>query len=121
MSWLPLPPLYEKFGSETITETFVKKALATSQLIFKPKKPILSSQAGFCRRMKTQTLQAPHSKTFHGGEGIKMIHQPSFSPNTATLDSFLFQRGEVEAVRPLAVTGWSHDKLGRNQPNQHQK
>jgi hypothetical protein len=48
MSWLPLPPLYEKFGSETITETLVKKALATSQLIFKPKKPILSSQAGFC-------------------------------------------------------------------------
>jgi hypothetical protein len=30
----------------------VKKALATSQLIFKPKKPILSSQAGFCEEWR---------------------------------------------------------------------
>jgi hypothetical protein len=39
----------------------------------------------------------------------RTIRQPYYSSNTATADLFLFQRGEVEAGRPLAVPGRSHE------------
>jgi hypothetical protein len=46
-SWLPSPPLYNKSGGETVNAASFKKALATSQPIFKPKSPISSSQDRF--------------------------------------------------------------------------
>jgi hypothetical protein len=42
-------------------------------------------------------------------------------PNTATTDFLLFQIGEVEAGRLLAVPGQPHDELGGGCPNQQQK
>jgi hypothetical protein len=90
-----------------------------SQLIFKPKSPILSSQAGFCGR--TKTLLAPHSRTFNGGEGVKMICQLSYLPDMVQRAFFLIQIDEVEAGRPLAVPGQHHDELGGGCPNQQQK
>ncbi len=62
-------------------------------------------RAGFCEGAKNRNPLAPHSGTFNGGEGIKSIRQPFYSPNTATADLFQFQRGKVEAGRPLAVPG----------------
>jgi hypothetical protein len=59
------------------------KALAVSQPIFQPKSLILLSQGQFLWKDK-DTLPAPHSGTFNGGEGVKTIRQPSYSPNTAT-------------------------------------
>jgi hypothetical protein len=48
--------------------------------------------------MKKKTPPEPHSGTFNGSQGIKTICQPSYLPNTATADIFLFQRGKVEAA-----------------------
>jgi hypothetical protein len=45
-----------------------------------------------------------------------MIRQPFCLPNTATADLFLFQRGEVEAGRPLAVPGRPNEKRGGGLP-----
>ncbi len=59
----------------------------------------------FYGRTKKQTPPAPHSGTFNGSKGIKTIHQPSYLPNTATVDIFLFQKGKAKAGRPLAVLG----------------
>jgi hypothetical protein len=67
--------------------------------------PYRPPRLGFCGRTKTQTLLAPHSRTFNCGEGIKTIRQPSYLLNTATSDFILFQRGEVKAGRPPAVPG----------------
>jgi hypothetical protein len=47
--------------------------------------------------MMIQSRSLPQSWTFNGGEGAKMIHQPSYFPHTATVDYFLFQKGEVSA------------------------
>jgi hypothetical protein len=44
MLWFPSPPLYTKSGGETIKAASVKKALATSQPIFKLESPISLSQ-----------------------------------------------------------------------------
>jgi hypothetical protein len=60
----------------------------------------------------------PHSETSNGGEGEKTIRQPSYSPNTATADVFLFQRGKIGAGRSYAVPGRSHDELGWGRRNQ---
>ncbi len=58
----------------------------------------------------------PHSGTFNGGEGVKTIRQSFYSLNTATADLFRFQRGEVEAGRPLAVPGRPHEERGGGSP-----
>ncbi len=42
--WLPMLPLYSNSGDKTVDAASVKKALATSQPIFKPKRPRQSSQ-----------------------------------------------------------------------------
>ncbi len=63
-------------------------------------------------RTKKQTLLAPHSGTFNWVEGVKTICRPSYSPNMATVDIFLFQIGKVELGRPLAVPQWPHDEFG---------
>jgi hypothetical protein len=39
----------------------------------------------------------------------------------AMADLFLLQRGEVEAVKALAVPGWPHEELGGGRRNQEQK
>ncbi len=49
-SWLPSPPLYGKSGGKTVNTASFKKALATSQPIFKPKSPKSSSQDRFLWR-----------------------------------------------------------------------
>ncbi len=77
-------------------------------------------RAGFWGRTQNQTSLAPHSGTFNCGEGVKTICQPSYSSKTTTTDFFLFQRGEVDAGRTLAVSGWPHDKLRRGCQNQQQ-
>jgi hypothetical protein len=46
-SWLLLSPMYRKSGGETANAASVKKALATSQLIFKTKSSILLAQGWF--------------------------------------------------------------------------
>jgi hypothetical protein len=102
MLWLLLPPLYKKSGGRAISAAYVKKALAMSQPIFKLKSPILSSQGRFLWKDKSPDSAGA---TFNGGKGVKMIHQPSYSPNTAMADVFLFQRGEVKNGRPLVVPG----------------
>jgi hypothetical protein len=78
-------------------------------------------RAGFCVGAKKQTPLAPHSETFNGDEGVKTIRQAFCLLNTATADLFLFQRGKVEAGRPLAVPGWPHKELWGGHPNQQQK
>jgi hypothetical protein len=45
----------------------------------------------------------------------------SYSPNTATADIFRFQRGEIEAGRPLAVPGRPYDEPGGGRPNQRKQ
>jgi hypothetical protein len=121
MSWLPLPLLYSKTGSKTVEAVSFKKALSMSQPVFKPKSPISSPQGRICGRTKKQTPLTPHSGTFNGGKGVKTIRKPFCSMNTATADLFLFERGKVEAGRPLAVPGSTHDELGEGRLNQQQK
>jgi hypothetical protein len=104
-SWLPSPPLYSKSGGKTVNAASFKKVWLRPSRISSRKVPYRRPRAGFCGRAKKRTPLAPHSGTFNGGKGIKTIHQPFYSPNTATADLFLFQRGEVEAGRPLAVPG----------------
>ncbi len=65
-------------------------------------------RAGFCGRTQNQTPLVPRSGTFNCGKGVKTICQPAS------------QRGEVDAGRTLAVSGWSHDKLRRGCQNQQQ-
>jgi hypothetical protein len=109
MSWML--SLYKKSGSETSNTASVKKAQATSLRRFWSRKvKYCCPRAGFCGRTKTQTLPVPHSGTL-GSKGIITIYQHSYSPNTATVEIFLFQRGEVEAGWPLAVPGQPHDEL----------
>jgi hypothetical protein len=78
-------------------------------------------RAGFCGGAKKRIPLAPHSETFNGNKGVKTIRKPFYSPNTATADLFLFQRGEVEAGRPLTVPGRPDKELGGGCPNQQQK
>ncbi len=54
------------------------------------KVPYLNPRAGFCGRTTKRTPPVPYSGTFNGGEGIKMIRQPFYSPNTAVTNLFLF-------------------------------
>ncbi len=120
-SWLPSPPLYSKSGGKTVNAASFKKALAMSQPIFKPKSPISSSQDRFLWRGEETDSTGASSGTFNGGEGIKTIRQPFYLPNMATADLFLFQRGEIEAGRPLTVPGRPHEKCGGGRLNQQQK
>jgi hypothetical protein len=85
---LPLPPLYTKSGGKTINAASIKKALAMSQPILKPKTPISLFQGRFCGRTKQQTSLEPHSGTFNGGKGVKMIRKPSYLLHMATVDIF---------------------------------
>ncbi len=66
-------------------------------------------RASFSGGVKKEALAAHHYETLNGDEGAKTIRQPYYLPNTATADLFLFQRGKVEAGRPLAVPGRSHE------------
>jgi hypothetical protein len=80
------------------------------------KVPNRCPRADFCGGRKKQTQPAPHPRTFNGGESIKTISQPSYLPSTSTADIFLFQRGKVEAGRPLTVPGRPHDKTWNGSP-----
>ncbi len=121
MLWLPLPPLYIKSGGEFVNAASVKRTLAMSSQFSSWKVPNRHPRACFCGRMKKQTPPEPHSGTFNGSQGIKTICQPSYSPNTVMADIFLFQRGKVEAGRPLSVSGQPHDEVVGGRLNQQQK
>ncbi len=55
--WLPSPPVYSKSGGKTVNAASFKKALASSQPVFKPKSPISSSQDRFLwRGEKTDSI-----------------------------------------------------------------
>jgi hypothetical protein len=72
---------------------------------FEADKSHIVVQGQFCGGVKKQALPTPHRKTFDGGEGTKTIRQPYYLLNMATVDLFLFHRGEVEAGKPLTAQG----------------
>jgi hypothetical protein len=74
-------------------------------------------RAGFHEWTTTQTTPPSNSKLQLAAKAKKKsICQSSYSPNTATADFFLFERGEIRAGRPFAVPGRPHDKLGWGRP-----
>jgi hypothetical protein len=110
-SWLLLPLMYRKSGSETANAASVKKALATSQLIFKSKSSILLAQGWFLwevddpdnawasfgdfkwqRRRKNDPPAFLFAKYRHGGR-------------------FLVSERWNQSDRPFAVPGRHHDNL----------
>jgi hypothetical protein len=93
---LPLLTLYTKSSGKTINKASIKKALAMSQPIFKPKSPILLSQDRFCGRTKQQTLPELHSGTFNGGEGVKTIRKLSYLLNMAMVDIFCLGEAKLK-------------------------
>jgi hypothetical protein len=105
-SWLPSPLLYSKSGGFHCEGSgYVPADFQADKIHIVLPGPVLVKG----RRNKKQALPAPHCETFNGGKGAKTIRQPYYLPNTATAYLFLFQRGEVEAGRPLAVPGRSHE------------
>ncbi len=52
--------------------------------------PYCSPRAGFCGRMKTRTLPAPHSGSSNCKEDKKIIGKPFYSTDIASTDFFLF-------------------------------
>jgi hypothetical protein len=80
-------------AGKTINAASVKKATATSQLIFKLERPILPSLS--------LVLWKDEETDLAGASGVKTICQPSFSQNTT-------------------VPGLPHDKLGGGRLNQRQ-
>jgi hypothetical protein len=92
--WLLSPPLYGKSGGKTVDAASFKKALATSQTIFKLKVPHHHPRVGFCGRAKKQTLLAPHSGTFNSSEGVKMIRQLFYLPIWLQRTFFCFKEAK---------------------------
>jgi hypothetical protein len=64
MSWLLSTPLLRKSGGKTNPVSYVKKALAKSQLVFKPKSPRLLSQDWFLYRDNTTVHTAASVQDF---------------------------------------------------------
>ncbi len=121
MSWLVWPLRFRKFGGKTIHAASVKKALATSQPIFKLTSSILPSQGWFLWKDDDPGYAAASFQGFKRRQDEKAIRQLSYSPKTATADLFLFQRGEIGAGGPLAVQERPHDEVGWGCPNHQQK
>lgn len=92
--WLPLSPLYTKSGGKTVDAASIKKALTTSQPIFKVISHIILPRPFFVEGQRN-TLRQRLIQCSNGSESIKMIRQPLYLQNTAMADIFLFHRGEV--------------------------
>jgi hypothetical protein len=75
----------------------------------------------FVEGQRNRLWPVPHSGIFSDGQGVSTMRQPSYLPNTVTADIFLFQRGENEASRPLAVRRWPHDVVGGGCPETEAK
>jgi hypothetical protein len=69
------------------------------------KGPNCCPSTSFCKVTKIWSAPPPQSGTFNGGERVKKVRQPSCSPNSATADFYLFQRGEFRANEPLVDPG----------------
>ncbi len=116
---LAIVALYARSGGKTANAASVKKVQATSQPIFKPKRPISSPQGRFLWKDEETDSDSASFRDFNGSDGVKTIRQPSYSPDTATADIFLFQRlkskpGDLWLSRP-------YDEPGGGHLNQHQK
>ncbi len=100
---LPLPPMFRKPGSKTVNAAHLAKSLATSQLIFKPKRFRLLSQDDFLQWDDEPVTLPPQSGTFNGDKDIKTTRQPSYFLNTTTADFFCYRKGKVRASRPIVL------------------
>ncbi len=73
-------PLFRKSSSKTINIVSFKKPQAKSMAIFMPKRSKCCPRTGFCTGTMLQSMQLPQPRTSNGGEGIKTIRYPLYSP-----------------------------------------
>ncbi len=87
-----MPPLFNNFSSETVNLAYIKKALAKSQLIFKPKSPRLLSEDRFLYKDNAAVHAATLVQDFKWQHGIKTIRQLPYLPDIALAVLFLCRK-----------------------------
>jgi hypothetical protein len=83
--WLLLPLLSSKPSGKTVIEICIKKALAESLVIFKPKGPDCRPRMYFPAETMRQSILLLQSGTPNGG---KTIHHPFYSLDLDPADFF---------------------------------
>jgi hypothetical protein len=76
MLWLQLRLMFRQTGRETVNEACIKKALARSLEIFKPKRSGVPSQDFGSITGMTPQSSLPQSRSTKGGKEIKIIRRP---------------------------------------------
>jgi hypothetical protein len=76
MLWLLLSPMFRQTGRETVNEACIKKALARSLEIFKPKRSGVPSQDFGSITGMTPQSTLPQSRSTKRGKEIKIIRRP---------------------------------------------
>jgi hypothetical protein len=120
-SWLTSPLLYSTSSSKTADAASVKKALATSQPIFKPTGPISSSQGRFLWRGKDTGSSSTALRDFQRQQRHQDNRPAFLFAEYSYSGPFSVQRCKVEAGRPLDVPVWPHEAPGGGLLNHGQK
>ena len=96
---------------ETVNADYIKKALARFLVVFRQKRPIMSSQDWFFHWDNAPVHTAAVVQEFLVAKGVQLIPHPPYSPDLAPADFFLFPKVKSElAGRTLTAesfkTSW---------------
>jgi len=98
---------------ETVNVEYIKKALARFLVIFRQKRPNISSQEWFLYWNNAPVHTAATVQEFLAAKGVKTIPHPPFSPELAPADYFLFPRIKTElAGRTLIANTFKNNWEG---------
>ena len=98
---------------ETVNAEYIKKALARFLVIFRQKRPIISSQEWFLHWDNAPVHTAATVQEFLAAKEVKTIPHPPYSPDLAPADFFLFPRIKTElAGRTLTADTFKNNWEG---------